>query len=132
HMHTVPSAKGNFISVNAKITVENATQIRAIYAALKASPHVRVIFQLGDVEPRRSAHNNAMTEQTLYLRFLQEAPYKDSWQAMRTFTQQRDRRTPDELWVLEHPPVYTLGQAGLEAHILQANNIPVVQCDRGG
>lgn len=44
HMHTVPSAKGNFVSVNAKITVENAAQVRAIYAALNASPHVRVIF----------------------------------------------------------------------------------------
>lgn len=73
-----------------------------------------------------------MTEQTLYLRYLPEAPYEDSWQAMRAFTQQRDRHTPDELWVLEHPPVYTLGQAGLATHILQANNIPVVQCDRGG
>lgn len=44
HMHTVPSTKGNFISVNARITVDNADQVRAIYAALNASPHVRVIF----------------------------------------------------------------------------------------
>lgn len=73
-----------------------------------------------------------MTEQTLHLRFLPQVSYQDSWQAMRAFTQQRDRNTPDELWILEHPPVYTLGQAGVEAHLLHTNNIPVVQCDRGG
>jgi len=43
-LHTVPSSKGTFISVNAKITVDNADQVRAIYSALNSSPHVKVIF----------------------------------------------------------------------------------------
>ena len=58
--------------------------------------------------------------------------YQPTWQAMRDFTDSRDEQTPDELWVCEHPPVYTLGQAGKREHILNAANIPVVQSDRGG
>ena len=51
---------------------------------------------------------------------------------MRAFTDARMPDTPDELWVVEHPPVYTLGQAGRREHILSAGTIPVVQSDRGG
>lgn len=51
---------------------------------------------------------------------------------MRDFTDERDADTVDELWVVEHDSVYTLGQAGKEAHILNATNIPVVKTDRGG
>jgi len=51
---------------------------------------------------------------------------------MRTFTDSRDSTTADELWVVEHPPVYTLGQAGKREHILNSANIPVVESDRGG
>lgn len=51
---------------------------------------------------------------------------------MRAFTEDRTAETPDELWILEHPPVYTLGQAGKPEHILNPHGIPVVKCDRGG
>jgi lipoyl(octanoyl) transferase len=51
---------------------------------------------------------------------------------MRRFTATRDTGTPDELWFLEHPPVYTLGQAGKLEHLLRENGIPVVRVDRGG
>tara|TARA_Y100000814_G_scaffold286703_1_gene256023 strand:+ start:156 stop:722 length:567 start_codon:yes stop_codon:yes gene_type:complete len=51
---------------------------------------------------------------------------------MKRFTELRTLATTDELWLLEHPPVYTLGQAGKEAHILDAREIDVVRCDRGG
>lgn len=51
---------------------------------------------------------------------------------MRAFTDSRDAATADELWVLEHPAVYTLGQAGKREHILNATDIPVVESDRGG
>jgi len=51
---------------------------------------------------------------------------------MRDFTDTRDAQTLDELWVVEHDSVYTLGQAGKEEHILNSANIPVVQTDRGG
>ncbi len=60
------------------------------------------------------------------------ADYDTVWQAMRRFTQARGPETPDELWLLEHAPVYTLGQAGRHDHLLNTAGIPVVQCDRGG
>ena len=51
---------------------------------------------------------------------------------MRTFTDQRDENTADEFWIVEHPAVFTLGQAGKPEHVLQPGDIPVVQSDRGG
>ncbi|OJZ17875.1 MAG: octanoyltransferase [Thiobacillus sp. 65-29] len=51
---------------------------------------------------------------------------------MQDFTARRDADTPDELWLLEHPPVYTLGQAGRREHLLAATDIPLVPIDRGG
>ncbi|MDX1669138.1 MAG: lipoyl(octanoyl) transferase LipB, partial [Limnobacter sp.] len=54
------------------------------------------------------------------------------WQAMRDFTETRDSQTPDEIWVCEHDPVFTLGLAGDPAHVLDKKNIPVVKTDRGG
>ena len=60
------------------------------------------------------------------------ADYLSTWQAMRDFTEQRTAQTPDELWLTEHPPVYTLGQAGKPEHLLNTHNIPVVHTDRGG
>lgn len=58
--------------------------------------------------------------------------YEPTWQAMKLFTDHRTPHTPDELWLLEHPAVYTQGQAGKPEHILLQNNIPVVKTDRGG
>lgn len=58
--------------------------------------------------------------------------YETVWQAMRQFTDQRLAETNDEIWLLEHPPVYTLGQGGKGKHILRANGIPVIRSDRGG
>lgn len=59
-------------------------------------------------------------------------PFADVWQQMRDFTDTRNADTPDELWLLQHPSVFTLGQAGKAEHILCAGNIPVVNTDRGG
>jgi lipoyl(octanoyl) transferase len=58
--------------------------------------------------------------------------YLVTWQAMRAFTDQRDAGTADEIWLVEHPPVFTLGQAGKPEHLLAPGDIPVVQSDRGG
>ncbi|KOR28623.1 hypothetical protein TI03_04295, partial [Achromatium sp. WMS1] len=58
--------------------------------------------------------------------------YIPIWQAMQHFTRNRKHFTPDELWTLEHTPVYTLGQSGQRKHILNAVTIPVLQTDRGG
>ena len=66
------------------------------------------------------------------LRLLGRVGYEPTWQAMRDFTDRRDALTPDELWVLEHDPVYTLGLAGNPTHLLNAGGIPVVKTDRGG
>jgi len=59
-------------------------------------------------------------------------PYDDSRDAMRAFTAARDEATRDELWLLEHPPVYTLGQAGRLAHLHGHVDVPVVRTERGG
>lgn len=58
--------------------------------------------------------------------------YEPCWRAMQAFTDARAADTPDELWLTEHPPVYTLGLAGRREHVLRANGIPVVKVDRGG
>lgn len=58
--------------------------------------------------------------------------YVPTWRAMQEFTRRRDETTPDEIWLLEHPPVFTLGLAGKPEHVLDPGDIPVVQCDRGG
>lgn len=59
-------------------------------------------------------------------------PYEKTWQSMKQFTQNRHDTTPDELWLLEHYPVYTQGQAGKPEHLLNPKTIPVIQSDRGG
>jgi lipoyl(octanoyl) transferase len=61
------------------------------------------------------------------------ADYESTYQAMRDFTQRRDSDTPDEIWILEHPPVFTLGLAGDAGNLHSpSNDIPLVQVDRGG
>jgi len=59
-------------------------------------------------------------------------PYQASFDAMRAYTDARTAATPDQLWIVEHPPVYTLGLAADPSHILNPHDIPVVQTDRGG
>ena len=58
--------------------------------------------------------------------------YQPTWEAMQRFTAERDLSTPDEIWLLQHPPVYTQGQAGKPEHLLQSTNISLVRIDRGG
>jgi lipoyl(octanoyl) transferase len=59
-------------------------------------------------------------------------PYEETWRAMQAFTEQRTPETVDQIWVLQHLPVYTLGLATKPEHILELNEIPIVQTDRGG
>lgn len=68
----------------------------------------------------------------LLVRRLGRQSYAPVWQAMQAFTDARDAETPDELWLLEHDPVFTLGQAGKWEHVLMPGDIPVVPVDRGG
>ncbi len=58
--------------------------------------------------------------------------YLPTWRAMQRFTDERRAETPDEIWLLEHPPVFTLGMSGRLEHVLAPGDIPVVQTDRGG
>lgn len=58
--------------------------------------------------------------------------YTPTWQAMQAFTDSRDASTDDQLWCVEHPPVYTLGLAGKPEHLIMPSQIEVVKCDRGG
>ena len=66
------------------------------------------------------------------LKYLGRVEYEPTWHAMQAFTAERGPDTPDEIWLLEHPPVFTLGLAGKREHILRATDIPIVPIDRGG
>lgn len=66
------------------------------------------------------------------IRYLGMQPYLTTWENMKDFTSTRNEDTADELWLLEHPAVYTQGQAGKAEHVLNPKAIPVVQSDRGG
>jgi lipoyl(octanoyl) transferase len=68
----------------------------------------------------------------LQVRHLGLIEYEPTWRAMQSFTTQRDAATADEIWFLEHPPVFTLGVSASRAHLLAPGDIPVVQIDRGG
>ena len=66
------------------------------------------------------------------VRRLGRVSYEPTWETMRFFNQARGPATPDEIWILEHEPVFTLGLAGRAEHVLDPGDIPVVRCDRGG
>ncbi|HET8710967.1 MAG TPA: lipoyl(octanoyl) transferase LipB, partial [Spongiibacteraceae bacterium] len=68
----------------------------------------------------------------LRIRKLGLIDYQQCWDAMRDFTEARDAGTPDEIWFLQHPRVFTQGQAGKAEHVLAPGDIPVIQVDRGG
>ena len=71
-------------------------------------------------------------DQPLVVKNLGEKPYAETWQAMKSFTDSRDECAADEFWFVQHPPVYTLGQAGKVEHLLTPGDIPIVHSDRGG
>jgi lipoyl(octanoyl) transferase len=73
-----------------------------------------------------------VTDATLIVRSYGSRPYTQVWEQMKTFTDERSAETEDELWLVEHPPVFTLGQAGKPEHILNPGDIAIVQSDRGG
>jgi lipoyl(octanoyl) transferase len=83
--------------------------------------------------PHDSPANAAAPARSVLVRRLGRAEYQPTWAAMRQFTDARGPQTPDELWLLEHPPVYTYGVAGRVEHLPRADNgIPVFKTDRGG
>lgn len=70
--------------------------------------------------------------QSLIIRHLNQQDYIPCWRAMQTFTNERSADSEDEIWLLQHAPVFTQGQNGKAIHILNAGDIPVIQIDRGG
>lgn len=68
----------------------------------------------------------------IIIRDLGIADYRKTWESMRDFTDSRTENTIDEVWLLEHPPVFTQGLAGKPEHVLNPHQIPVIQTDRGG
>ena len=66
------------------------------------------------------------------VRHLGLVAYEPTWRAMQRFTDRRDSATPDEIWLLEHPPVFTLGMSARREHLLAPGDIAVVETDRGG
>ncbi|MGO9445895.1 MAG: lipoyl(octanoyl) transferase LipB [Thiobacillaceae bacterium] len=68
----------------------------------------------------------------IQIKRLGQVAYEATWCTMQAFTASRDEMTADELWVLEHPPIFTLGQAGRREHLLVESSIPVLAVDRGG
>src|SRR5260221_14329624 len=66
------------------------------------------------------------------IRSLGLTPFEDTWHKMRAFTEKRQPETPDEIWLTEHPPIFTQGLAGKPEHLLNPKDIPVLQTDRGG
>lgn len=93
--------------------------------------------RLADADGPRAAVSNAGDAPAAVVprpivRRLGLVEYEPTWRAMQRFTNERDASTPDEIWFLEHPPVFTLGMNASPAHLLAPGDIPVVQIDRGG
>ncbi|MDD4911337.1 MAG: lipoyl(octanoyl) transferase LipB [Sideroxydans sp.] len=73
-----------------------------------------------------------MQHPSIHIRALGMVEYEPTWHAMQRFTIERDRDTADEIWLVQHPPTFTQGQAGSPEHLINPTSIPVVQIDRGG
>lgn len=78
------------------------------------------------------ARQSAVLPAAPLLRDLGRVEYEPTWRAMQAFSAARTPDTRDEIWLLEHPPVFTLGLNGKPKHILDAGDIPVIHIDRGG
>ena len=73
-----------------------------------------------------------LAQHAAQVRWLGRVAYEPTWRAMQRFTEQRDEHCPDEIWLLEHEPVFTLGMNADRSHLLAPGDIPVLQIDRGG
>jgi len=68
----------------------------------------------------------------LHIQHLGLCDYKSTWRKMQRYTDQRTAKSQDQLWLLEHPPIFTLGRAAKPEHLLAPGDIPIIQVDRGG
>lgn len=86
----------------------------------------------GKPSPACATRGDEAASADLVVRHLGRQAYEPVWAAMKAFTDSRDESTGDELWLVEHDPVFTQGLAGKPEHLLNPGNIPIVQTDRGG
>jgi lipoyl(octanoyl) transferase len=84
------------------------------------------------LQPSSSHRPPSAVRHSPLLKWLGRVDYEPTWRAMQTFTDARTEDTRDEIWFLEHPPVFTLGMNAAPEHLLAPGDIPVVQIDRGG
>ncbi|MDN3716780.1 lipoyl(octanoyl) transferase LipB [Vibrio breoganii] len=84
-----------------------------------------------DTEKQANATSSLLSDR-LEIHHLGRQDYEPIWQRMHRFTDERDENTVDQVWIVEHNPVFTQGQAGKEEHLLNTGDIPVVKSDRGG
>jgi len=82
--------------------------------------------------PGAAPHDGNVAEAAPSVKWLGKVDYEPTWREMQRITDTRDEHTPDEIWLLEHPPVFTLGLNADASHVLAAGDIPVVKIDRGG
>ena len=82
--------------------------------------------------PRTPPAPRAVRARDVIIRTLGRTDYEPTWRSMQAFTAARDAATRDELWLTEHPPIYTLGLAGRREHLLRQNGIATLKVDRGG
>ncbi len=87
---------------------------------------------MDDLSGANDVHRTEFGCDSWRVRNLGRRSYEPVWRAMQAFTDTRDDATPDELWIVEHDPIFTLGQAGKPEHVLAAGDIPVLRVDRGG
>lgn len=85
-----------------------------------------------ETENNAASVSTAVTVAPPLLKYLGMVPYEPTWRAMQRLTDERNEHTRDEIWFLEHPPVFTQGLNGRPEHVLTSGDIPVVQIDRGG
>ena len=91
-----------------------------------------MLSRVSEAVAASAAHGHGLPPALPVLRRLGQVDYEATWHAMQAFTAAREVGTRDEIWLLEHPPVVTLGQAGKREHLLEDIGIPVVAIDRGG
>jgi len=97
-----------------------------------AGPLVRSSYRAEQAVSGLTPTKENVVEATPSVKWLGRVEYEPTWREMQRITDTRDEHTPDEIWLLEHPPVFTLGLNADASHVLAAGDIPVVKIDRGG
>jgi lipoic acid synthetase len=106
--------------------------VRSSYRAEQALAGNNAGLKNGVAAPDAAGANSLKSHLTPTVRWLGKVDYEPTWHEMQRITDTRDESTPDEIWLLEHPPVFTLGMNADAGHVLSPGDIPVVKIDRGG